>query len=213
MVDRRRFLAGTAALLAARELLAAGSVEKGVARVEGDARINGVPAKPGMDVKAGDTVTTGPNGQVVFVVNRDAFLVRMNSRVEVEGTLGSAALTGLRIVSGALMSVFATGERKTLRSANATIGIRGTAVYVESGEEKSYVCTCYGEAEIVPLDEPSAAEVVRTKYHDQPRYVMRKGMPQMIMHAPVENHTDAELIMLEALVGRTPPFGTQSLRY
>jgi hypothetical protein len=30
----------------------------------------------------------------------------------------------------------------------------------------------------------------------------------MMMEAPVVNHTDAELVMLEALVGREPPFGT-----
>ena len=36
--------------------------------------------------------------------------------------------------------------------------------------------------------------------------VMGAGAPQMIMGAPVVNHTDAELTMLENLVGRWPPF-------
>jgi hypothetical protein len=31
-------------------------------------------------------------------------------------------------------------------------------------------------------------------------------MPSMMVTAPVINHTDAELVMLEALVGRKPPF-------
>jgi hypothetical protein len=31
-------------------------------------------------------------------------------------------------------------------------------------------------------------------------------MPRMIEKAPVVNHTDAELILLEGLVGRTVPF-------
>lgn len=216
MVKRRDFLAGAAALLpvlAIRDALAAGDVEKGVARVQGDARINGAPAKVGMDVKPGDTVTTFANGQIVFVVNKDAFLVRANSRVEVEGGMGSVALTGLRIVSGALMSVFASGERKTLRASTATIGIRGTGVYVESEPGRSYVCTCYGVAEIQSNDDPAAREVVETRYHDQPRYVMPKGAPQMLMGATVINHTDAELIMLESLVGRVPPFGSTGLKY
>jgi hypothetical protein len=216
MVKRRDFLAGAAALLpvlAIRNALAAGDVEKGVARVQGDARINGVPAKVGMDVKGGDVVSTFANGQIVFVVNKDAFLVRANSRVELEGGAGSVVLTGLRVVTGALMSVFASGERKTVRSTTATIGIRGTGLYVESGTDRSYVCTCYGETEVVSNDDPSSREVIRTTYHDQPRYVMAKGAPQMLMGAPVVNHTDAELVMLEALVGRTPPFGTVGLRY
>jgi hypothetical protein len=47
---------------------------------------------------------------------------------------------------------------------------------------------------------------VRTKHHDQPRYIYPKGAPRMIENAPVINHTDAELVMLEALVGRKVPF-------
>jgi len=210
---RRAFLGGAAAILLVREALAAGDVEKGVARVQGDARINGVPARPGMDVKGGDTVTTFANGEIVFVVNKDAFLVRANSRVEVQGAAGSALLTGLRVVTGAMLSVFARNERKTLRTSTATIGIRGTGVYVESMPDKSYVCTCYGETEIRSNDDPAAVEVVRTRHHEQPRYVMAKGAPQMLMEAPVENHTDAELTMLEALVGREPPFAGSPIRY
>ena len=56
---RRRWLLGTAALLLARELLAAGRIEKGVYRVRGDARVNGVPAREGMDVKTGDKILVG----------------------------------------------------------------------------------------------------------------------------------------------------------
>ena len=64
----------------------------------------------------------------------------------------------------------------------------------------------YGEAEIVSAMDPSARETVNTKHHEQPRYVMGMGAPQMLMGAPVVNHTDAELTFLEALVGRRPPF-------
>ena len=52
----------------------------------------------------------------------------------------------------------------------------------------------------------SARETVRTTHHEQPRYIMPKGAPQMLMTAPVINHTDAELSMLESLVGRSVPF-------
>ena len=189
-----------------RELLAAGSVEKGIHRLRGDVRVNGVPATEGMDVKAGDVVTTGPGSEVIFVTGKDAFLVRANSRVEAQGTAGALALAGLRVVTGAVLSVFSPGERKRLSTPTATIGIRGTAVYLEAEEARTYVCTCYGEAEIVSAMDPAARETVRTQHHEQPRYVMGMGAPQMIMGAPVVNHTDAELTMLENLVGRWPPF-------
>jgi hypothetical protein len=202
VTGRRGFLGAGFALLLVRDALAAGSLEKGVYRVSGDARINGAPAKPGMEVKSGDVVTTGADSQIIFVVNRDAFLVRSHARLEV----GGAAADVFRIVTGALLSVFQPGGRKTLRAQNATIGIRGTGLYVEILGDRTYVCTCYGEAEIVPTADPAHAETVRTRHHEQPRYVLPRGAPQMMMKAPVVNHTDAELELLESLVGRTPPF-------
>lgn len=209
--ERRQWLRAGAALLALqmawlREALAAGSVEKGVHRLRGDVRVNGVPAREGMDVKAGDVITTGTDSEVVFVTGKDAFLIRSNSRVEAQGALGALVLSGLRVVTGAVLSVFSPREPKTLRTPTATIGIRGTAVYLEVEASRTYVCTCYGEAEIVSTADPSARETVRTGHHEQPRYVMGTGAPQMLMGAPVVNHADAELTLLEGIAGRQPPF-------
>jgi hypothetical protein len=220
--ERRQWLRAAAAMLALqmawlREALAAGSVEKGVHRLRGDVRVNGAPAREGMDVNAGDVITTGADSEVVFVTGKDAFLVRSNSRVEAQGVLGALVLSGLRVVTGAVLSVFSPGEPKTIRTATATIGIRGTALYLEVEPERTYICTCYGEAELVAADDPSAREVVSTKHHDEPRYVMAKGAPRMLMKGPVINHTDAELVFLESLAGRKPPFldmpGYQPGRY
>ena len=205
MLSRRHLLTGTAALLVVRDALAQGRVEKGIYRVRGDVRVNGEPAKEGGQVRAGDSIATGADGEMVFVVNRDAMLVRRNSNV-------SLLADGLRAVTGAVLSVFASGQRKQIVTATAVIGIRGTGVYVEAERERSYICTCYGEASLEPLGEPAARETVRTSHHEQPRYVMATGAPQMIMPAPVLNHTDAELILLESLVGRQPPFIGQGVR-
>jgi len=220
--QRRRWLRLSAAVLALqmawlRAALGAGSVEKGVHRIRGDVRVNAAPAVEGMDVKAGDVVTTGAGSEAVFVTGKDAFLVRANSRVEAQGVLGALVLSGLRVVTGAVLSVFTPGERKTLRTPTATIGVRGTAVYLEAEASRTYVCTCYGEADIESATDPAARETVRTTHHEQPRYVMAHGAPEMLMDAPVVNHTDAELALLEGLVGRRPPFmdepGYRSGRY
>jgi hypothetical protein len=199
---RRRFLQGAAALLLVRDALAAGTLEKGVDRVRGEARINEVPARTGMEVKSGDAVATGAGGEIIFVINRDAFLLRDNARLEV----GGAAADVFRLITGALLSVYQPGVRKTLQARTATIGIRGTGLYVESAPDRTYVCTCYGEAELVPLADPGAGETVRTRYHEQPRYILPKGAAQVITKAPVINHSDAELMLLESLVGRRVPF-------
>lgn len=196
----------TVAMARLRQALAMGSVEAGIARVRGDVRVNGQPAPRGMEVKPGDVVVTGRDAEVVVVVGRDAFLVRANSRVEYSGDAARLAVAALRVVTGALLSVFEPGGRKRIQTATASIGIRGTGIYVEVDEMRTYACTCYGEAVLTPVDDPNAAETVRTTHHDQPRYIYPKGMPRMIERAPVINHTDAELVLLESLVGRTVPF-------
>ena len=209
---RRSWLRGaTATAIAAgmlhlRVALAAGTLPPGVAQIKGDVRINGKPAERGQRVAQGDVIVTGNGGELVFVAERDAFLVRANSRIEFGSAAARGAVTVLRVLTGAMLSVFESGARREIRTTTATIGIRGTGVYIQIEAQRTYACTCYGEAVLTPVDDPAAAETVRTKRHDQPRYIYGKGMPQMMEVAPVVNHTDAELQMLEALVGRKVPF-------
>lgn len=196
---RRRFLVGAGAVLLVREAFAQGRVTAGVTRVEGEVRINGHSAGRGMAVRPGDRIETGLRSEVVFAVDRDAMLVR-------EGSVVELAKSGLRLSAGAVLSVFAPGRRRELRTPTSTIGIRGTAVYLEIEGSRTYACTCYGEALLEPLDDPAARETVRTAHHEQPRYLSARGAPRMLTPAPMRNHADIELELLEALVGREPPF-------
>lgn len=215
---RRTWLRGTAAaalaasgMLRLRSALAAGAVPPGVAKIKGDVRINGKPAERGQRVAPGDLIVTGKGAELVVVIERDAFLVRADSRVEFGSAAARGVVTVLRILTGAMLSVFESGQRREIRTATATIGIRGTGIYVETEAQRTYACTCYGEAVLTPVDDPQAAETVRTQHHDQPRYIYGKGMPKMMEAAPIVNHTDGELYMLEGLLGRSPPF--ESMRY
>ena len=81
--------------------------------------------------------------------------------------------------------------------------------------ERTYVCLCYGLADLQASSMPEARQTVTTTHHDAPRYIYaRGGTPvRMIETAPVINHTDAELIMLEALVGRKPPVVGSGVQY
>lgn len=189
-----------------RRALAMGSVQKGVHQLKGDVRINDVPAREGMDVKAGDMVITGPASSVVFVTNKDAFMVRANSSVEAMGQSGELIVTGLRIVTGAVLSVFARDERKTIYTPTAIFGIRGTGIYIEAELSRAYVCLCYGIVEILSTADPTVRETLVTQYHDQPFYVFGKGANKILVRAPFINHKDAELTLLEGLTGRRPPF-------
>ena len=77
-------------------------------------------------------------------------------------------------------------------------------MYLECDANKSYICTCYGTVDISLLNLPDVSETVTTQHHDESRFVY-SGKDE-IENAPVINHTDKELIMLEKLVGRIPPF-------
>lgn len=213
-MKRRTLLKGTLVVTAAgavaplrviQEALALGSVESGVYRIKGTVLVNNRTATEKMPLKAGDVIVTGRGAELVFVANKDAFLVRENSRVELRGTAGAIILGGFRVITGAVLSVFERGRPKRVVTSTATIGIRGTGLYVESEPERSYVCTCYGVADIEANANPAYRETVETHHHDEPRYVYATG-ESMIAQAEMQNHTDAELVMLEWLVGREVPF-------
>src|SRR5260221_424234 len=60
-----------------------------------------------------------------------------------------------------------------------------------------------------------ARESYSTRHHESPRYIYGDGRKRAIVPASVANHTDSELILLESLVGRSPPqsFMDSPVRY
>lgn len=202
---RRALLALGAAMsmpAALRLALAQSSATQGVRNTRGEVSINGKPAEPGSMVRPGDAIETGRRGYATFVVGEDAFLVRANGRAEL---IGSGALVGaMQLVTGKLLSVFGSGRERRLVTATATIGIRGTGAYLEAESARTYFCLCYGSAD-VEATMGGARESVTTSHHESPRYIYGDGRSRAIVPAYMANHTDSELIMLESLVGRSPP--------
>jgi hypothetical protein len=204
-LSRRRLLlsalgTGTSLPLALRAALA--QSKQGVRAAKGVLRINGKPVEPGSPVRPGDVVATGEGALASFVVGQDAFLMRQNSRIELMGS--GALLTALQLIAGKLLGVFGSGGERRLVTATATIGIRGTGAYIEAEPAHTYFCLCYGTAE-VSATVGGARDSYSTRHHESPRYIYGDGRRRSIVRANVANHTDSELIMLESLVGRTPP--------
>ncbi|MBF0384182.1 MAG: hypothetical protein HQL69_24485 [Magnetococcales bacterium] len=208
----RAFLAmgGSGLISAALSGCAANSVTSGIKRVSGDVFVNDKAVTTANLVATDATVTTGDSGVAVFVVGKDAFLLRKNSRITLKPQISSPSknssnpqISGFQIHSGALMSVFAPGIRR-LRTPTAVVGVRGTGVYIEASAQKSYICTCYGSVSIEALDGAKTREEIKTVHHDSPRIIYADS--GRIQEAPMVNHKDAELILLEGLVGRKPPF-------
>lgn len=174
-----------------------------VYEARGPVVVDAQPATQDTLVMANSVIETGSNAQFIFVVGTDAYLLRENSRVELSGEDDN--VSSLRLVTGALLSVFGRGE-KDLSASTATIGIRGTGLYLEAEPERAYVCTCYGTTMVATADDPSISEQIVSQHHDDPRFVFGPDAEQRIVPAPFINHDDLELMLIEALVGRTPPF-------
>jgi hypothetical protein len=174
---------------------------QGVQRLEGTATVGGRSASIGTQVALGDRITTGAGSSAVVVVGQDAFLMRANSVIVVQGERGT--LSRLLVETGRVLSVFAKKPLE-IKANIATIGIRGTGCYLEVSPEDVYFCLCYGEAQV---DGPRMqSKEVRTTHHEQPLLLTERGGVMQADPGTFRNHTDAELIMLEALVGREPPF-------
>ena len=182
---------------------------QGMQTVTGDVKVNGKSAVVGTLVDVGDVVTTGKDGYAVFVLKKSVYLLRENSELEIsleyEDKLKEKSILILQIISGSLLSVFGKGKKQMVTS-TAVIGVRGTAVYLESDPEKTYICTCYGRADLSSRVSKDYRETVKTRHHEQPRYIFGRGAKELVTRAPVINHTDSELILLESMVGRRPPF-------
>jgi len=183
------------------------SDDKSIFTLKGDVRVNDEPADTNTRIRAGDTVRTGHDSEIVFAVGGDSFIMRNDTAMEISGA--DFFISSLRILTGRLLSVFSerpAGQRLDLSSSTATIGIRGTGVYLEVEPELTYLCTCYGQVALNANDNPDDNELITTTNHDSPRYIASKSSKgTRIRSAPVKNHTNTELRLLENLVGRDVP--------
>ncbi len=207
MSTRRRFISttlGLGSIAGLADALAMGQkpLQSGIRRIKGDVRLNGSPARVDQAVLQGDTIATGANSEVLYVMANNAYLMRDNSQVRF---LMDGAVSVMRVVTGKVLSVFGPGTKR-IDTATATVGIRGTACYIEAQDTQVYFCLCYGTAEIRPLADASQATTLTTRYHDRPITISTDTRSPLLQAAPVLNHRDAELTLLEATVGRVPPF-------
>lgn len=201
---------GLSAFMVQAMSMGARPLAPGIRSLKGTVLVNGAPAKEGQLVLEGDTIATGRASEVTYVMGNNAYLMREHSHVQF-GSEGAVAI--LRVVTGKVLAVFGPGAKR-IDMPTVTAGIRGTACYIETTDSQTYFCLCYGTAELTPKADPGQARTVATEYHDSPFFVGTNRTEPLFHSAPVINHHDYELTLLEALVGRQPPFaGKTSHRY
>lgn len=195
-----------------QEVLASGSkpVTPGMVKVKGSVTVNGQPAQAGSSVPHDANIVTGAGSEAIFVIGQDAYLLREKSSVSFVGKAAGATAEVMRVLTGGILSVFGKGEKKLL-TPTATIGIRGTGCYIEAEADRVYFCLCYGWADVTPTAGP--VKRIVTKHHEHPVYLQKAPALPIMADAPMLNHSDAELELLESLVGRLPPFEHSAYRY
>lgn len=209
MADRRQFLCSTAALATAATWL---SPERAFAQgatniieLNGDVLVNGRRIGPDAIIQTGDRIQSGPASTLGFTLDRDAFLVRPNSELSLSRGASLFVADGLRLFSGALLSVFGRSNRaRQVIAPTVTAGIRGTGFYVETRPESTYFCTCFGVIDLTAAN--GARETVIATHHSARRVLAADPGGATIVNASMENHEDAELDQLATLVGQRTPW-------
>lgn len=200
--SRRQFLS-TGLVLGAGLILPDWSFAGGFSHnLQGRVWVNGRLAHQKTRINSNSLVITDTQ-EATFVIGNNAFKLRANSQVKFTpvSTSSRIAISTLRLISGGLLSVFGAGN-KQLITPTATIGIRGTAVYMEAEKQSTYVCLCYGKVDLSANTQPDTLMPLEATHHNG-QHVLANGT---IGTENMRNHTDDELVALEALVRRTVPF-------
>ncbi len=199
--QRRDALKAAAAWVAMGGLPAAMAQERSnVVQKTGDALLNGLTLLPGQAIQTGDQITTGPGANLMFVIGNAAFQVRQNSSLSVERGNSLNAVSLLRLLSGAVVSVWGKGRSRSIILPTLTAGIRGTGVYSEvfaDQDNRSYFCNCYGT---VDIESDGEKRVSTADYHQAFWGEVEPKAGRKLTPANAINHTDEELEFLAKLI-------------
>jgi len=204
--ERRAFLAKSAVLASGALLPLPGRAQAygAVRELSGEVFLNGFRMTADSALRVGQTITTGRDGQIWFSLGGDAYFLRPDSELRLQSSDPPDTLVDLlRLVSGALGATFSRGARRAVIARTATIGIRGTGIYVEATPGETYACTCFGSTD---LSSTVTGQMMESIPISTDRHVARRITRDAVIAAAFEHHTNEEIARLEQLVGRPNPF-------
>jgi hypothetical protein len=179
-------------------------------RIKGEVTVDGKEATLDTQIRSGATVRTGKDSEVIFVAGGHSMLVRENGVLVIQGRenegVSGFLVSAMRLLQGKLLAV-SRKQNYSISTPTATIGIRGTGVYLEAEPDLTYLCTCYGKTNVFSRHDAQSQDTVVATHHNRPLYIAGKGRSgKLIRKAGFRSHTDEELLLIETLVGRTTPF-------
>jgi hypothetical protein len=175
-----------------------------IQELSGEVLLNGYRMAANSALRVGHTVTTGRDGRIWFTLGGDAYFLRPGGELRLQSSDPPDTLIDLlRLVTGALGATFSRGARRSVIARTATIGIRGTGIYVEATRDETYACTCFGSTD---LRSTATGMMMDSIPLTTERHIARRISRDGIVAAPFERHTNEEMARLERLVGRPNPF-------
>ncbi len=199
--QRRSFLQAAAAWTAAGGFSAAHAQSRSnIVELVGDAQLNGNRLRPEHVIQTGDQIETGPDANLIFVIGNASFQVRRNSRLVVERGRTLNFVSVLRLLTGAVASVWGKGGQRQIVTPTLTAGIRGTGVYTEIFSDqgnRGYFCNCYGLVDMVAGTERVVSE---SSYHQSFWGEVEPKSGRFLTPAKAINHTDEEIEFLARLI-------------
>ena len=201
--QRREVMKSAALWLAMGGLEAAVAQQRSnVVRLTGDALVNGSRLLPDQTVQTGDQIQTGPGSNLIFALGNASFLVRQNTTMTVERGATLNTVSVLRMVTGAVASIWNKGGSRTIITPTLTAGIRGTGVYTEvlpQQDSRTYFCNCYGTVE---MDAGGSKLVSQADYHESFWADAEPKNGSRLSSAGYLNHTDEEQEFLASLINQ-----------
>ena len=215
--QRRSFLQAAAAWTAlGGAATAQAQARSNIVELQGDVDVNGLRLLPTNSVQSGDQITTGPGSTVIFVLGKSAFHVRQNSTLTLERGPSLNAISVLRLLTGAVVSVWGKGTNRKIVTPTLTAGIRGTGVYTEvfpKEDGRSYFCNCYGTVDLVAGNDRVLSQ---SEYHQAYWGSTPSHNGASLTAAKAINHTDEELEFLARLADQRTAWqisGKKGIKY
>jgi len=200
---RRGFIAAATAWSAMGGFGAAQAQQRSnIVELTGDALLNGQRLDPQQTIQTGDSLETAPGAHLLFVIGNTAFLVRQRSRLTVERGSTLNAVSVLRLITGAVASVWGRGTGRQVVTPTLTAGIRGTGVYAEvfpDQDDRSYFCNCYGTVDVAVGG--GERMLSQSEYHQSFWGEVKPRNGRFLTPAKAINHTDEEMEHLAGLIG------------
>lgn len=153
----------------------------------------------GSPVFLGETIKAGKKSTARILLRQGiALAVGAETSIVLAEEKNGVAL--LNLLKGAVLSNVkpAVTPKYEVRSRGVSMGVRGTTFFVSQEQKRTLLCVCNGS---VQAKWKSGSELITTKHHDHPVYLIRGGSKKL-EPASVNNelHSDEEIAELAKLI-------------